>query len=284
MDLELLRTFLTVYDSGSFQKAAERLHVTQSALSMRMRRLEDELGRRLLTRGRNGVRLTDAGRQFFPYATDVLQSIRQARDAIQSAEGFEDVVTLSARFALWDGFLLDCIAEMQSVSPNTSFRSDIGLDEPMMDSVLVGKTDLALMFTPHSRPGLAIEKLFEERVILVEAPDGHGTPNTSFVGVGWGPDFNRQLLLTTPEMAQPSLVFGIGWLALQHILRNGGRAYLPQRLTRNYIEEGRLAVVSGVPDFRLPCFAVCAIAERDRLAPYIEILWRRAELFMEKRH
>lgn len=272
MDLELLRTFLTVSSCGSFLEAASRLHVTQSAVSMRMRRLEDDLGRRLLIRGKTGIRLTDAGRRFFPYAAEMLQSMRQARDAIQSAEGFEDVVVLAARFALWDGYLLDCVADMRKARPTTSLRADIGLEEPMIDSVLVGRTDLALMFTPQSRPGLTIERLFEERLVLIEGRGMGGETCDSYVAVDWGADLTRQVMLTFPEMARPALTFGIGWLALHHILRFGGRAYLPLRLAAPYLESGRLAQVAGVPDFHLPCFVVCSIAEQPRLQPYLEVL------------
>ena len=63
MDMVLLRSLLAVADSGTITDAAERIHVSQSALSRRLQQLEAELGTELLVRGSHGVELTDLGRQ-----------------------------------------------------------------------------------------------------------------------------------------------------------------------------------------------------------------------------
>ena len=64
MDIALIRTFLEVAATGSFVNAADRLYVTQSAVSLRVQRLEDALGRPLFTRSKAGAELTSAGREF----------------------------------------------------------------------------------------------------------------------------------------------------------------------------------------------------------------------------
>ena len=64
MDIELARTFLAVVTTGSFQGAADGLNVTQTAVSARIRSLEDELGRRVFVRNKAGARLTVAGQLF----------------------------------------------------------------------------------------------------------------------------------------------------------------------------------------------------------------------------
>ena len=68
MDTELARTFLAVVATGSFVGAAQRLHVTQSTVSVRIQRLEQSLGAELFVRNKGGAVLTPAGRQFQRHA------------------------------------------------------------------------------------------------------------------------------------------------------------------------------------------------------------------------
>jgi len=73
MDTELVRTFLAIVSAGSFVRAAERLHVSQTTVSARIRTLEDQLRRRLFIRNKAGVSLTPAGEQFLRHAPALVQ-------------------------------------------------------------------------------------------------------------------------------------------------------------------------------------------------------------------
>ena len=75
MDTELARTFLAVIGTGSFVAAAERIHVTQSTVSARIRTLEDQLGTPLFTRNKAGAALTDAGRRFQKHAALLVRTV-----------------------------------------------------------------------------------------------------------------------------------------------------------------------------------------------------------------
>ena len=106
MDTEWARTFLTVVTTGSFIGAAERLHVTQSTVSARIRTLEDHLGCQLFVRNKAGAKLTPAGRQFQKHAATLVRTIEQAQQDAGIAHGFRAVLTVGARFALWVELLL----------------------------------------------------------------------------------------------------------------------------------------------------------------------------------
>jgi DNA-binding transcriptional LysR family regulator len=73
MDIQLAKTFLEVVASGSFVAAAKRLYVTQSAVSMRVKTLEDQIGRTLFERSKHGAELTHAGEQFHRYAISMMR-------------------------------------------------------------------------------------------------------------------------------------------------------------------------------------------------------------------
>ena len=88
MDTELARTFLAVIEAGSFSNAAERLHVTQSTVSARLRTLESFLGTALFVRNKSGSSLTAAGRQFQRHALLLIRTVEQARHDVGIPRGY----------------------------------------------------------------------------------------------------------------------------------------------------------------------------------------------------
>ena len=117
MDTELARTFLMVAATGNFVAAASRLHVTQSTVSARIHTLETTLGARLFQRGRNGAELTAAGKRFLRHAKHLVRTVEQARHDVGLPQGFRDVLTVSGRIALWEGFLPHWVAWMRGAAP-----------------------------------------------------------------------------------------------------------------------------------------------------------------------
>src|SRR3954453_88134 len=73
LDTDQLRSFLAIVDHGSFTRAAERVNKTQSAVSMHIRRLEEQLGRQLFLKQGRGVRLSEDGEKLVDYARQMLQ-------------------------------------------------------------------------------------------------------------------------------------------------------------------------------------------------------------------
>src|SRR6266404_850892 len=96
MELRHLRYFVAVATHGSFNRAAEILHLTQPALSRQVKDLEEELGVPLLVRGQNKVELTEAGELFYEEARQVLA---RADEAIQRVRGEARRETLRVGYA-----------------------------------------------------------------------------------------------------------------------------------------------------------------------------------------
>ena len=105
MDIQLARTFLAVAAAGNFIGAAERLHITQSTVSARIKTLEQQLGTSLFRRGRSGAELTAPGKRFLRHAKTLVRTLEQAMHDVGLSSDFTAGLTLSSRIALWDGFL-----------------------------------------------------------------------------------------------------------------------------------------------------------------------------------
>jgi DNA-binding transcriptional LysR family regulator len=256
MDTELARTFLMVAATGNFVAAASRLHVTQSTVSARIHTLETKLGARLFQRGRNGAELTPSGKRFLRHAKHLVRTVEQAVHDVGLPQGFSDVLTLSGRIALWEGFLPHWVAWMREAAPDVSLRLEIGFEADIMQGLIEGTVDIGVMYTPTSRTGLTVEPLFDETLLLVTSDLSRGWPDAGYIHIDWGPEFHAQFSDYYPDVPPPTLVANIGWLGVQQLLTYGGSGYFPQRLVRRYVEDGQLWHVPGSPQFRLPAWMV----------------------------
>ena len=93
LDLELLRSFVSVVDAGGFTRAGERVHRTQSTVSQQIKRLEDDIGQPLLNRTAKDVTPTEAGERLLSYARRLLALAEEARDVV-ARPGHEGAVKL----------------------------------------------------------------------------------------------------------------------------------------------------------------------------------------------
>jgi DNA-binding transcriptional LysR family regulator len=260
MDTELARTFLTVVAAGNFIGAADRLHLTQSTVSARIHTLEELLGCRLFVRNKAGTTLTPAGQQFQKHASTLVRTVEQARHDVGIPRGFRAALTVGGRFGLWEQLLLKWLPLMRQQAPDISIRAEIAFESELMQGLVEGRIDIGVMYTPQSRPGLKVETLMEERLVLVSTdPRAAPEPGPDYIYIDWGPEFYAKHSASYPDYIGPSLTANIGWLGLQHILANGGSGYFPVRLVHPYLEEGRLTALGNAPIFALPAYIVYPI-------------------------
>ncbi|MFP3873914.1 MAG: LysR family transcriptional regulator [Thiohalophilus sp.] len=256
MDIEQARTFLAITANGSFLEAAKQLHLTQSTVSARLQRLEQELGARLFVRNRAGANLTPAGRRFLDYAKRLVLTADQARTEVGLPERYRASIRISGRIALWEGYLPQWVGWMRQQAPDVVIRSDIGFEEDIMRGLIEGSLDIGLMYTPTHSPGLVVEALFDETLILVSTrPDDTG-PGEDYVYIEWGPGFYARHAQSYPELEGPPQIANIGWLGIQLILTNGGSCFLPARMAAPFIKSGQLYWIAGSPEFRHPAYMV----------------------------
>ena len=122
MDVALARTFLEVVAHGSFVAAAQRLHLTQTAVSARIKSLEDQLGATLFQRQKTGVVLTPPGERFVPYASSLLQVWKRAGHQVALPADRQAMIVLGYEPSLWDPLLLDWLEWMKTGAPELAVR------------------------------------------------------------------------------------------------------------------------------------------------------------------
>ncbi|CAI2936573.1 LysR family transcriptional regulator [Aminobacter niigataensis] len=266
MDIDRARTFLEIVHCGSFLRAADRLHVTQTTVSARIRTLEEELGRQLFTRNRNGAQLTPAGREFERYAQSFVQIWERARHQLAIPSGRTSVVALGGELSLWNPLLLDWLVWMKQVKPEIAIHAHVGVPDQLLDQLRTGVLDIAILYAPKLLPGFKVEILQEEQLVLVRtvAKDGKRDAASTYVYVDWGPLFAAQHDATSTAFGEPGLFVGLGPLGLSYILRAGGMGYFRKGVVAPLIAAGELETVEGAPEFTYPVYAVYPEASEGR--------------------
>jgi DNA-binding transcriptional LysR family regulator len=256
MDIDQARTFLAIAAHGSFLEAARRLHVTQSTVSARIQNLEADLGVRLFVRNRAGASLTPAGRRFLRHAKTLVLTVEQARHDLGLPSRYRASIRIGGRIALWDGFLPRWVGWMRRTAPDVSIRSEIGFEEDLMRRLVEGTLDIGLMYTPSHAPGLVVEHLFDETLVLVSSRRDLRWPGDDYIYVDWGPGFYAKHRESYPDLDRPPQVVNIGWLGVQLMLANGGACFLPLRMAQPLIDDGRLFKAPEGPEIAHPAYMV----------------------------
>jgi DNA-binding transcriptional LysR family regulator len=143
LDLELLRSFVSVVDAGGFTRAGERVHRTQSTVSQQIKRLEDDLGQPLLNRTARDVTPTEAGERLLSYARRLLALAEEARDVL-ARPGNEGAVRLGIPEDFAAYRLTKLLAAFSRARPG--LRLDVRVDQSafLRRDLERGELDLAL--------------------------------------------------------------------------------------------------------------------------------------------
>jgi LysR family transcriptional regulator, flagellar master operon regulator len=257
MNIVLARTFLEVVESGNFLTAADRLHVTQSTISMRVKALEAVVGRKLFVRHKSGTKLTAAGQQFRLYAELLVSTWERARQEIVLPAGIDAVLSMGAESPLWDSFLIGWLGKFRGEHKKVAVRAEIGDSTWLTRQLAEGLLDIAVTYTPNARSGIVVEPLYNEKLVLVShkarslmrwSPD--------YIYTDWGPDIREAHSRAYPEGNRPSLTGSLGALSIRLVLENGGSGYFPLGSISRYIAEKKLFLVSGAPAFERKVYCV----------------------------
>lgn len=257
MDITLLKTFLEVSATGSFVAASDRLFVTQSAVSLRVQRLEDTLGKPLFTRSKAGAELTAAGREFERYAMSMIRVWEEARQQVAIPEGFNRSLSIGAQYSLWPRLGFRLIDQLRQDMPDLSIRSEMGMPDRLTRFLVEGVMHVGLMYMPNLRPGLIAEEITEEELVLAASwPNPTMDMQGRYVFVDWGPEFVTAHAMELPELKNAGLTLALGAMAAEFIVNRKAAAYLPAHYIKKHLDRGELHLVPDAPRFPYPVWAV----------------------------
>jgi LysR family positive regulator for ilvC len=289
MDHRSLRHFLNLADSLHFGRASEAGHISPSALSRTIRRLEDEVGAALFERNNRRVTLTHAGSLFLDYAREALGDWDTIRNSLMEAAGeLHGQISMHCSVTASYSFLFEILTRFRRDHPGVEIRLHTGDPEEAVNRVLAGNEDIAIGARPERLPaGLAFRPITESPLVFIAAqsanhPVGDTASKSSaevwsrtpmilpergvgrsrvdewFRRIGATPSVYAQVAGNEAIVSMVSLGFGVG--------------VVPRIVLDNSPLAAKVRTLEVHP--ALPPYEVGLLTLRKRLAsPLIEALW-----------
>jgi LysR family transcriptional regulator, low CO2-responsive transcriptional regulator len=172
MEIRQLKAFLAIAEAKTFTAGARRVNVTQAAISMQIRQLEDEVGLPLFTRTPRRVILTEAGEHLLERARKILREHDAAVAEIAELAGAEHgrlrIGSASAMFATMQ--LPTILQNLKEKFPNAEITVSSGTSQTLVDKILHGETDIAFVSLPVDNSHVTTELLFSDEIVAIAHP------------------------------------------------------------------------------------------------------------------
>jgi LysR family transcriptional regulator, flagellar master operon regulator len=259
LDTELLKTFIEVQRTRHFGKAAENLYLTQSAVSFRIRQLEQQLGVNLFSRYRNNIQLTAAGERLLPHAEAMLTALQRAKQDVAVSADQAIQLSIAATANVWDAFLLQGFISIQQALPDLSWRAESMGKDQIARQILERYLDLAILFDAPKVDEMQIDKLGDIKLLPVTTFTDNrvaAAMQRQYILVDWGTAFEMQHARYFPELPPPHLRTGSARIALELMQQAGGSAYLPDIMVHKLLAQNSLRLIKDAPVMTRELFAV----------------------------
>ncbi len=257
MEIRTITTFVRIAELRSFSKAAGELGYSQSAVTMQMKQLEEELGVLLFERIGRKVALTEAGNRLLPKALDLLAAERAVREVARKPEEIKGTLRVGTSESLLISVLPPVLMEFGRLCPKVEVKTRTGSHLELFEMVRQNDID-ALYFldrktnfpywvkvmerqesaffvaaSSHKLAGckaIALERLLSEDLLLTER------------GISYRYLMEQELAAKGIEL-HPILETGNTDVITKLLLKNGGVSFLPEYVVRGYLETGELSVL-----------------------------------------
>jgi LysR family nitrogen assimilation transcriptional regulator len=174
LDLRQLQYFLCVYEELNITRAAAKLNVVQPAVSMQIRKLEEEFGARLFERTARGVMPTPAGRAIYELYLPILLDLQAAKQrAMELSGGVFGKFTVGVALSVANSVLGLTLSRYSAGFPNVEVRIEESNSETLIQRVAAGELDLAVTNKVARRGGLQFGLLLAEELLLVRRAQDH---------------------------------------------------------------------------------------------------------------
>lgn len=268
MQIELIETFLDLCQTQSFNRTAERLGITQSTVSGRIKALETHVGRRLFQRSRSGTALTTEGLRFEPHARAVRHSWVTALNAARDTGIVGVTMRIGVQHDLVGLHISPLISQFRAALPDTVFFFEADYSSQMCLDLVSGAQDIAVLYSPQTHPDLHFETLGEVSYVMVStAPQTirDVTPET-YILANYAPAFSHTHAAVLPGLTNVSLSIGQNAAMVDLLTSLSGTAYVLRRSADVLVAAGTCHHVVDAPVITQPVFAGVNLRNRHRTA------------------
>ncbi|SLN16301.1 HTH-type transcriptional regulator YofA [Roseovarius albus] len=248
MNITSLQTFLAIVETGNLIRASQKMNVTQSTVTARLKTLEEEVGQQLLNRQKSGTTLTPAGTKLLRYARIMVGLWRQARYETNLPVGLEAVCTFGCDRELWHGPGQNFFHGVVSRHPEMAVSVHQGSAKELEDWITSGIVDVIITYESIARTAQTVYALPPEKLVLhSDDPESSISEGPNYIFVDHGEEYRQQHAETYHYTGVARTSFDSSRWALEYLLSAGGSAYLPRALADPHVKDGRLFPLAKAP-------------------------------------
>ncbi|KQL49102.1 LysR family transcriptional regulator [Brevibacillus choshinensis] len=254
MDFEQLRAFYTLAQTKNFTKAAEMLHLVQSTVTMRIKQLEEKVGKPLFIRDKRSVEITQAGLTLLPYAERILKLSHEALNEVAALQPYEDYLSIGSLNAIWTSTLEPILKEYHYRYPQIAISTRTGHSSDVIQYLLDNVIQIGIVYVPPSLPNFDVIPTWEDEVVLVSRPgctfitsthiDSRELRRLPLIHMSWGPPFNEWIRQTLPRNYVPKLTVDKAELAIDLIKEGLGVSLMTRSAVKADLATGKLIEIT----------------------------------------
>ncbi|WP_439652847.1 HTH-type transcriptional regulator HdfR [Pseudenterobacter timonensis] len=252
VDTELLKTFLEVSRTRHFGRAAEALYLTQSAVSFRIRQLENQLGVNLFTRHRNNIRLTPAGEKLLPYAETLMSTWQTARKEVAQTSRHNEF-SIGASASLWECMLSAWLSRLYRSHGHLQFEARIAQRQSLVKQLHERQLDLLITTEAPKMDEFSSQVLGQFSLALYASEPARTKAELSYLRLEWGPDFHQHEVGLIAADDVPVLTTSSAEIACQQLSSLKGCTWLPMNWAN---KKGELHTVTDSATLQRPLYAI----------------------------
>ncbi|MFO8125589.1 LysR family transcriptional regulator [Yoonia sp.] len=268
MQIELIDTFLDLCETKSFNQTAERLSVTQSTVSGRIKSLERVVGVRLFRRSRSGTALTIQGLRFEPHARSIRHDWVTALNATRDTAIAGVTIRMGLQHDLLGIEIKQLIGRMRDVLPDTAFLLEADYSSQICADLISGKQDIAVLYSPIIQPDLYFETLGEVRYVMVST-QGNALAEISkqtYILANYSASFAHAHAALLPDFTHVSLSIGQNAAMVDLLTSLSGAAYVLEHSAKALVASGACHLVQDAPPILQSVFVGLNVRNRHRTA------------------
>ncbi|WP_299195865.1 LysR family transcriptional regulator [uncultured Amphritea sp.] len=273
--LKQLRAFVAVARTQSFTEACVQVHLSQPALSIAIKNLEEEVGGALFSRTTRAIALTPEGEEFYPVAQKILHDCESALDDLNQRFALNrGRVVLAAMPSFASSLLPGIISQYRALYPNVSITVNDVIAEDVVDMVRNGQVEVGITFDPGRSEDLTFTPLFDDRFVAVVHADH---PLAESGSIPWQALLKNDFI----TLQRPSSIR----LLIEAKLRQLGMQVSPEFETHQLATIGRM-VATGLGVSAVPSLCIQQMRELGAVCRELDtpVMQRPVGVVMRKRY
>lgn len=267
MHIDQIDTFLDLLETRSFNRTADRLGVTQSTISGRVKTLETALGERLFHRSRAGTEPTTAALRFEVHARTLRRAWADAQVDVKPS-GTAATLRIGIQHDLMDNHAADWLSALRTALPDCGFYVEADYSRQTCRDLMTGALDLGVIYTPRPSPDLHFESMGEVayKMISTTARSLAQVSPADYILPNYAPAFAQTHASLLPDLSSGSVSSGQAAAIRGLLTALGGTTYLPLETARTLAADGTAHILPDAPTITQPVYVAMHLRNRHRTA------------------